>query len=197
MRLEELRDEAKECRKCSLWKGRTQVVFGVGNNQADLMFVGEAPGYYEDVQGEPFVGPAGQLLTKMLAAIGLKRADVYITNVLKCRPPNNRDPLPVEVEVCVPFYLNQQIEIIKPKIVSTLGNYATRVMLKKNVSISKVRGQQFKGDGYFIFPIYHPAAILRNANLLPTLETDFQELKKLLEEGVEPPPSEASQMSLF
>jgi DNA polymerase len=192
--LEELAEEVKNCRKCPLFKSRTQVVFGVGSPQADLIFVGEAPGYYEDVQGEPFVGPAGKLLDKMINRIGLTRSQVYIANVIKCRPPNNRDPLPLEVETCLP-YLGKQIEIIKPKVVCALGNHAARSLLKKSVSISRERGRKIEAGKYYLFLTYHPAAILRNANLLPILEKDFDALGEILKEP--PPRPEPSQMSLF
>jgi len=144
------------------------------------MLVGEAPGYYEDKEGRPFVGAAGQLLDKLLNSIGLKREEVYIANVLKCRPPDNRDPNPEEIEACE-SYLLKQIEIIKPKVICTLGNFATRVLLQKNVNISKVRGQQFQADNYLIFPIYHPAAALHARVNLTALEEDFKKLKKVLE----------------
>lgn len=194
--LEEFHQQIKDCQKCSLSKTRTNLVFGVGNPEAKLMFVGEAPGYYEDQQGEPFVGAAGQLLDKLLASIGLARDDVYIANVLKCRPPGNRDPLPEEIETCKP-YLFEQIEIIKPKVVATLGNFSTRLILDKAVSISKVHGQKLQGNGYYIFPIYHPAAALYMRTTLNDLEKDFLSLKELLGEGVEPPPEEPEQMGLF
>jgi len=192
--LEELAEEVKNCQKCSLFKSRTQVVFGVGSAEADLMFVGEAPGYYEDVQGEPFVGPAGKLLDKMIERIGLTRSQVYIANVIKCRPPNNRDPLPLEVETCFP-YLQKQIETIKPKVVCALGNHAARTLLKRNISISRERGKKIEAGEYYLFLTYHPAAILRNANLLPVLEKDFDMLEKILKEP--PPKPKPSQMSLF
>ncbi len=196
MTLEEFYEEIKDCQKCPLEKTRTNFVFGVGADNADLMFVGEAPGYYEDKQGEPFVGAAGQLLDKLLASIGLDRSKVYIANVLKCRPPQNRDPSPEEIEICKP-YLFKQIELIKPKIICTLGNHATRTILNKNISISKVHGTLFKGDGYFIFPIYHPAAALYMRTTLEALEKDFLKLKDLLEKSVDPLPEELKQMELF
>lgn len=183
--LEEFYLEIKNCQKCSLAKTRTHLVFGVGNENSELMFVGEAPGYYEDQQGEPFVGAAGQLLDRLLAVIGLSRKEVYIGNVLKCRPPNNRDPLPEEVETCKP-YLFEQIQIIAPKIIATLGAHATRLLLNKNVSMSQVHGKKLEGKGYYIFPIYHPAAALYNRTTLTTLEEDFQILKTILEQGVTP-----------
>lgn len=194
--LREFYERIKDCRKCPLAKGRTQVVFGVGSENADLMFIGEAPGYYEDQQGEPFVGAAGQLLDKLLASIGLTRNEVYIANIIKCRPPQNRDPLPEEVEACKP-YLYKQIEMIAPKIICTLGNHATRVLLNKNVSISRVHGRKFGGNNYYIFPIYHPAAALHMRTNLSALEEDFLKLKEFLARGVEPPPKEPEQMGLF
>ncbi len=196
MNLSELREEVENCKKCTLYQSRNKLVFGVGSETADIMFVGEAPGYYEDIQGEPFVGAAGQLLDKLLRSIGLTRQDVYIGNVLKCRPPDNRDPLPEEIEACVPF-LYKQIEIIKPKIVCTLGNYATRVILGKTVNISAIRGKKTLGRGYYVFPTYHPAAVLRNPNMIATLERDFQEIKRMLQEKVEVPPPQPEQMELF
>jgi len=193
--LEELKAEALNCQACPLSRlGRRQVVFGVGNEKADLMFVGEAPGYWEDVEGEPFVGPAGKLLTKMINSIGLERSEVYITNVVKCRPPENRDPEPEEVSVCVPRYLKKQIEIIKPRVIVTLGNHATKTLLGRASGITLLRGKKFQASNYFIFPTYHPAAILRNANLLKVFAEDFQTLKEILKEE---PPKEPAQLTLF
>ncbi|HDP70079.1 MAG TPA: uracil-DNA glycosylase [Actinobacteria bacterium] len=177
--LAELYEELKDCKKCSLGKTRTNLVFGFGDENADLMFVGEAPGRNEDIQGKPFVGAAGQLLDKLLNSIGLERSQAYIANVLKCRPPQNRDPLPHEIEVCKPFLL-EQIEIIKPKVVCTLGRFATQVILDKNVTISKVRGKCFDGNGHYIFPIYHPAAALYQRTNLVDLKADFLKLKEIL-----------------
>lgn len=197
--LEELYNEIKDCQKCALGKTRTKLVFGVGSEKAELVFVGEAPGYHEDQQGEPFVGAAGQLLDKLLASIVLSRAQTYIANVLKCRPPQNRDPLPEEVEVCRP-HLFEQIEIIKPRIVCTLGRHATQLLLNKNVSMTKVHGQKFAGTGYTIFPIYHPAAALYARTTMTALEEDFLKLGELLKADPEPPPEksvEVQQMGLF
>jgi DNA polymerase len=196
MTLKELEEKVKTCSKCALCPGRTNVVFGDGNDNADLVFVGEAPGYYEDKEGKPFVGAAGQLLTKLLNSIGLDRSQVYITNILKCRPPNNRDPLPEEIEVCKPI-LYEQLSIIKPKVVATLGAYSTKLLLKKHVSISKVHGQNFTVDGINIFPIFHPAAALYNRTNLAGLEEDFRKLKALLEENNPPESSFQTQGSLF
>jgi len=180
VKLAELYEQIKDCAKCKeLVENRTNMVFGTGREDADIVFVGEAPGYYEDQQGEPFVGAAGRLLTRLLADIGLKREDVYICNVLKCRPPNNRDPLPEEIENCKP-YLLKQLEIIKPKIICTLGNFATQVILDKKIPISRVRGKPIKKGESIVFPIYHPAAALHRNGILDPLMEDFQTLKKVL-----------------
>jgi DNA polymerase len=144
------------------------------------MFVGEAPGFYEDQQGVPFIGAAGKLLTKLLESVGLSREDIYIANVVKCRPPNNRDPQPDEINTCKPFLL-QQIQIIKPKLVCSLGNFATHVLLGRKVGITKVRGQTFHLPEFILFPLLHPAAALHQGNLLVPLREDFQKLKGVLE----------------
>ncbi len=181
--------EASTCTKCKLSGGRTQVVYGTGNPEADLMFIGEGPGYYEDKQGEPFVGAAGQLLNKMLEEIGIRREDVYICNVVKCRPPGNRDPLPEEVDACTPW-LREQIALVDPRVIVTLGNFATRFMLDKPVSISRVRGQRFALEGRTVIPTFHPAAILRGggeaSSQMTALRTDFQEMKAALAEMPQP-----------
>jgi uracil-DNA glycosylase len=179
MDLAELKTSLHDCRRCRLSSGRTQVVFGTGNPQADIMFVGEAPGFYEDRQGEPFVGAAGKLLTELLQSVGLSRSDIFIANVIKCRPPNNRDPLPDEIETCKPFLL-QQIECIKPKLVCTLGNFATQTLLGKKVGITKVRGQVIRLPNFNVFPLLHPAAALHQGNLRGPLLEDFQTLKSIL-----------------
>jgi uracil-DNA glycosylase len=185
MSLEDLARSASTCTKCRLSTGRTQVVFGVGSSRAEVMFIGEGPGYYEDKQGEPFVGAAGQLLTKMLAEIGLRRADVYIANVVKCRPPGNRDPLPDEIEACRP-YLEGQLDSIRPRVIVTLGNFATRVILDRQVSISRVRGQRFTVEGRAVIPTFHPAAILRGGGEASTqmaaLRSDFRLVRDILDE---------------
>jgi uracil-DNA glycosylase family 4 len=187
--LQEAAHEASACTKCRLAGGRTQVVYGTGNADADLMFIGEGPGYYEDKQGEPFVGAAGQLLNRMLEEIGVRRSDVYIANVIKCRPPGNRDPLPEEVDACTPW-LHEQIALIEPRVIVTLGNFATRFVLDKPVSISRVRGQRFPQEGRTIIPTFHPAAILRGGGEASTqmvaLRSDFQEIKRALAEVPEP-----------
>ena len=187
--LQEAAHEASDCTKCRLSGGRTQVVYGTGNPDADLMFIGEGPGYYEDKQGEPFVGAAGQLLNKMLEEIGVRRADVRITNVILCRPPGNRDPMPDEVETCTPW-LREQIALVDPRVIVTLGNFASRFMLDKPVSISRVRGQRFPFEGRTVIPTFHPAAILRGGGEASTqmaaLRSDFQEIKRALAEIPEP-----------
>jgi DNA polymerase len=196
--LEELAGLAATCTRCRLAQGRTQVVFGVGSPTADVVFVGEGPGYYEDKQGEPFVGAAGQLLTRMLGEIGLRREDVYICNVVKCRPPGNRDPLPDEIESCRPF-LQGQLEAIRPRVVVTLGNFATRVILDRQVSISRVRGQRFTVEGRTVIPTFHPAAILHgggeSSSQMAALRADFAEIKAVI---AEPPPVPVEQqLGLF
>lgn len=165
--------------------GRTQVVFGVGNPHASVMFVGEAPGFNEDQQGEPFVGAAGKLLNDLLQSAGLSRSDIYIANVIKCRPPNNRDPELDEVETCKPF-LMQQIAMIRPKLVCTLGNWATQTLLERKVGITKVKGQAFYMKDFVIFPLLHPAAALHQGNLLDTLKADFKKLKEFLDKNTKP-----------
>jgi uracil-DNA glycosylase len=159
-RLREIAAEAATCTKCRLSAGRTQVVFSDGSDEADLMFIGEGPGYHEDQQGLPFVGAAGQLLNRLLGEIGLRREEVYITNVVLCRPPGNRDPMPDELESCRP-YLESQISLVDPKVIVTLGNFATRVILGRPVAISRVRGQKQVVNGRLVIPTYHPAAVLR------------------------------------
>ncbi len=193
--MESLQEEIKGCRKCPLADSRTNVVVGDGSTSADTLFVGEAPGFYEDREGKPFVGAAGQLLERLLRSIGLTRADVYIANVLKCRPPQNRDPLPEEIEACKPF-LFRQIEIIKPKVICTLGNFATRLILEKNVSISQVRGKKIIHGSHVVFPIFHPAAALHASTNLSSLEEDFRKLKAVLAEPTEIQP-QPEQRSLF
>jgi uracil-DNA glycosylase len=171
----------KDCQKCALAAGRTQVVCGDGNPQAEIMFVGEAPGYYEDRAGIPFVGAAGKLLDRLLEEIGLRRADVFIANVVKCRPPQNRDPHPEEVEACQP-YLFHQIGLITPRVVCTLGNFATQLLLGKKVGITKVRGQPFQMQGYVVFPMLHPAAALHREQLRGAVRDDFQRLRAFLDQ---------------
>ena len=209
--LQDLQTSLHNCQRCKLAKlGRTQVVFGVGNPHASIMFVGEAPGFNEDQQGEPFVGAAGKLLNDLLQSAGLSRSEIYIANVIKCRPPNNRDPESDEVETCKPF-LMEQIALIKPKLVCTLGNWATQTLMERKVGITKVRGQAFYMKDFVMFPLFHPAAALHQGNLLPSLKEDFKKLKQYLEkmqkaavgvssrDGTTTPAEEdtAAQMTLF
>jgi DNA polymerase len=182
--LTELAADAAVCTKCPLAETRTQVVFGVGDPSADLVFVGEGPGAEEDRQGIPFVGRAGQLLTRLVEGIGLTRDRVYICNVVKCRPPGNRDPLPVEIDACRP-YLEAQLDFLAPRVVVTLGNFATRLLTGTKLGITKVRGQEFpfRGDAVLI-PTLHPAAVLRNGGTaLAESRADFVLVKRALARG--------------
>jgi uracil-DNA glycosylase len=184
-------DEVAGCTRCALAKGRTQVVFGAGSPTADLMFVGEAPGFHEDKQGIPFVGQAGKLLEKLLTGIGLARSDVYIANVLKCRPPGNRDPQPEEIEACE-THLFRQIELIKPVVIATLGNFATKLLSGRPTGITRVHGQEqdatLGGRKVLLYPLYHPAAALYTPTMLKVLEADFARLPELLGRELVPPP---------
>ncbi|MCS7008162.1 MAG: uracil-DNA glycosylase [Gaiellaceae bacterium] len=172
------------CTRCALARGRTQVVFGTGNPDADLMLVGEAPGFHEDQQGVPFVGQAGKLLERLLAGIGLARSDVYIANVLKCRPPGNRDPLPEEIAACEP-HLFRQIELVEPRIVATLGNFATKLLSGRPAGITRVHGHEQEvtlgSRTVLLYPLYHPAAALYTPSMLKVLEEDFARIPTLLE----------------
>ena len=178
------------CERCRLAQGRTQVVFGSGSPDADLMFVGEAPGFHEDQQGVPFVGQAGKLLDKLLAGIGFTRADVFVANVLKCRPPGNRDPQPDEIEACE-AHLFRQIELIEPKVVATLGNFATKLLSGRSLGITRVHGQEQEvtlgGRSVLLYPIYHPAAALYTPAMLKVLESDFARIPSLLDGEVAGP----------
>jgi DNA polymerase len=184
-------DSVANCTRCRLAQGRTQVVFGSGSPTADLMFVGEAPGFHEDQQGVPFVGQAGKLLEQLLAEIGLARSDVYIANVLKCRPPGNRDPQPDEIEACE-GHLFRQIELIEPKVVATLGNFATKLLSGRPLGITRVHGQEQEvrlgGRNVLLYPLYHPAAALYTPKMLEVLQSDFARLPDLLGRVVAPPP---------
>jgi uracil-DNA glycosylase len=190
--LVQLYREVQSCRRCPLYATRTQVVFGAGNADADLMFVGEAPGFHEDQQGIPFVGAAGKLLDKLLDEIGLQRGDVFIANVLKSRPPGNRDPQLEEIEACRP-YLTRQIELIEPRVICTLGNFSTKLLTRRSDGITRVHGRPqdhvIAGLPIRIYPIYHPAAGLRSTSMLETLREDFQRLPALLE-AARPAPEE-------
>jgi uracil-DNA glycosylase family 4 len=187
--LKTIEGEVKACRKCDLWKSRKNPVAGEGKSDAAVMFIGEAPGYWEDVRGRPFVGAAGKLLDEMLLGIGLSRSEVYIANILKCRPPDNRDPLPFEVEACTPF-LDRQIQIIEPRLIVPLGRHSTSYILSKAglkevEGITRLRGKVYAVDvlglRVFVIPTYHPAAALYNAKYRDGLEGDFQLLGLELE----------------
>jgi uracil-DNA glycosylase family 4 len=184
-------DQVAGCTRCRLAQTRTQVVFGVGDPQADLMFVGEAPGFHEDQQGLPFVGQAGKLLDRLLEGIGLSRQAVYIANVLKCRPPGNRDPAPDEIESCEP-HLFRQIELIQPLVIATLGNFATKLLSGKQLGITRVHGQEqpttIAGRQVLLYPLYHPAAALYTPAMLRVLEEDFRRIPELLGRGSTPAP---------
>jgi uracil-DNA glycosylase family 4 len=177
----DLEREALTCTKCPLAASRTQVVFGVGDPHADLLFVGEGPGEQEDLTGEPFVGRAGRLLTSLIEGIGLSRGQVYIANVVKCRPPGNRDPEPLEIESCRP-YLEAQVEFIDPKVVVTLGNFATKLLLSTKDGITKLRGREFPfREGAVLIPVFHPSAVLRNGGTaLAQARADFVVIKRAL-----------------
>lgn len=193
--LQTFHESIKHCQRCSLAGGRTQVVCGSGTSQAEMMFVGEAPGFYEDRRGVPFVGAAGKLLDRLLQDIGLQRRDIFITNVVKCRPPQNRNPRPEEVEACQP-YLFKQIELVKPRVLCTLGNFATQLLLGKKVGITKVRGQPFQVKDFFVFPMLHPAAALHREPFQQAIREDFRRLRAFLDTAPQPASSSA-QMPLL
>jgi uracil-DNA glycosylase len=190
--LERLADEWRGCAKCALASSRTQVVVGTGDPDADLMFVGEAPGFHEDRQGAPFVGQAGKVLERLLQTIGLSRPQVYIANVLKCRPPGNRDPLPDEIEACE-GHLFAQVELIRPMVVCTLGNFATKLLSGQPHGITRVHGKpqplRIGGVDLVLYPIFHPAAALYTPAMMTTLEGDFARLPELLSGPVAAPPA--------
>ena len=186
------------CTQCPLSQDRNHAVPGEGSLSADIMFIGEAPGFYEDRDGRPFVGPSGQLLEEMLGKIGLSRRDVYITNMIKCRPPNNRDPLPGELESCQ-SYLDQQIEMISPKVIVTLGRFSFSKFFPGE-AISRARGKPRKWRHLMVYPMYHPAAALHNPGLRPAIEIDFSNLPGIIAQaGVpdKPEPAQARQLSMF
>jgi len=178
--LEDIKKEIVHCQKCSLSTTRTQVVFGTGKEDAGLMLIGEAPGEEEDIKGEPFVGMAGQLLTRILNAIGLDRKDVYITNIVKCRPPHNRNPKAGEIKACKP-YLLKQISVIRPKIICTLGTFAAQTLLETGEKISQLRGRFYDYQGIKLIPTYHPAFILRYPQMKKPLWDDMQLIKRKME----------------
>ncbi len=177
--LDELRAEVAACRRCPLCDGRTQTVFGVGDPNARVLIVGEAPGKNEDAQGEPFVGAAGKYLNELLAIAGLTREEVFIANVLKCRPPSNRDPHPEEIQACTPF-LREQTRTINPEFIVTLGNFSTKFILKTDVGITRLHGTLQRAGRFKVFPIFHPAAALYDGKKREALENDFATLGELL-----------------
>jgi DNA polymerase len=178
--LDDLRELIGDCHRCELGCTRTRLVFGVGDPRARVMFVGEAPGKNEDLKGEPFVGTAGKLLDELLAHAGLQRREVYIANVLKCRPPGNRNPELIEIETCTPF-LREQIRIISPFVLVTLGNFATRFVLKTDASITRLRGTVQSAGRFTVLPIYHPAAAIYDRTKRDVLFADFERLRELLD----------------
>jgi len=181
--LDELRAELGDCQRCKLWHGRTHIVFGVGNPRATLMFVGEGPGRDEDLQAEPFVGRAGQLLTEIITkGMKLRREDVYITNVIKCRPPENRNPEPDEIAACQPFLL-RQIDIVRPKVLVALGNFAAQTLLGVKTPISRLRGNWFDYHGVKLMPTLHPAYLLRNPNDKKLVWEDIKKVMRALEDA--------------
>ena len=177
--LDEVRAEALACRKCQLCETRTTVVFGVGNPDAEVMFIGEAPGRQEDLGAEPFIGAAGKYLNTLLELAGIRREDIYIANVLQCRPPSTRDPLPEEIEVCTP-YLREQVKAINPDVLVTLGNFATRFVLKTDRGITSLRGRAYTAGRFYVLPTFHPAAAIYDQSKRPLMESDFRLLNELL-----------------
>lgn len=180
--LDELRAQVAACRWCPLADGRTQTVFGSGDPQARVLIVGEAPGKNEDLQGVPFVGAAGKYLEELLAIAGLSRDEVFIANVLKCRPPGNRDPRPEEIEACAP-YLREQTRTINPEYIVTLGNFSTKFILKTDRGITRLHGNLYQAGRFKVFPIFHPAAALYDVRKREALEEDFAKLGRLLADG--------------
>jgi DNA polymerase len=181
--LGDVKKELGDCQRCSLGRVRTNIVFGEGNPKAEIVFVGEAPGGDEDIQGRPFVGRAGQLLTRIIAAMGLKRDDVYICNILKCRPPGNRNPRPEEIAACEPFLI-RQLEAINPRVICALGTVAARTLLKTDVPITVLRGKFHSYHGIQLMPTYHPAYLLRNAGAKKQVWEDVQKIMKALPQQV-------------
>ncbi len=181
MTWDELRAACESCEKCELCKTRTNCVFGVGNINADIMFVGEAPGQQEDLSGTPFVGRAGQLLDKYLYAIDIKREDVYIANILKCRPPQNRDPRPDEEEACID-YLREQVKLINPKVIVCLGRISAMKLIKPDFKITQEHGMWFKKGNYLMTAVYHPAALLRDPRKKEDMLRDMQRIKEKIQE---------------
>ena len=194
-----LAEQIAICPKCELSKTRIRAVPGEGNPNADIVFIGEGPGFHEDQQARPFVGPAGKFLDELLTSIGLRRADVYIGNVIKCRPPNNRDPLPGEIAACKPW-LDQQLEILKPRVIVTLGRFSMSRYFPGQ-AISRIHGQPRRVDDVTVVPMYHPAAALHQASLRHTIEDDFKKLPAILAEALQeeakPREPEPTQMQLM
>jgi DNA polymerase len=188
--LEELHQRIAACPDCDLCRTRTHAVPGEGPPNAEVLFVGEAPGFYEDQQARPFVGPAGRFLDELIASIGLRRDQVFITNVVKCRPPNNRDPLPGEIDACRK-HLQRQIELIQPRVIVSLGRYSLAWFFPRD-AISKVHGQAKVRDGVYFIPMYHPAAALHAGNLRKVIEEDFRKIPAVLERAREAPPEQAA-----
>ncbi len=185
--LEKIKERVFECKKCRLWEGKKNYVFGEGNPNAEIIFVGEAPGAEEDSQGRPFVGEAGQLLTRIISAMGFRREEVYIGNIIKCRPPGNRTPLKEEIEACK-NYIFEQIEIIKPKIIITLGSTPLITLYGKNIPITKVRGKWFEWRGIPVMPTFHPAYLVRNPQSKELKKLVWEDVKECLKKlGKEPP----------
>jgi DNA polymerase len=178
--LAEVRKELGDCKRCKLYRARRTIVFGEGNEKSSLMVIGEGPGYDEDVQGKPFVGRAGQLLTKILQSINLPREEVYITNVVKCRPPQNRNPEPDEIQSCHPF-LTKQITVIQPKIICALGTFSAQTLLKTDTKITALRGKLFDLDGITVIPTYHPAFLLRNPERKREVWEDMKKIAELMQ----------------
>jgi DNA polymerase len=197
--LEEAALAASTCTRCRLAETRTQVVYGAGDPNADLVFIGEAPGFHEDAKGVPFVGAAGQLLDKLLAEVGIRRDDVHISNTVLCRPPGNRDPRPDETEACRPW-LDERLGIIDPTVIVTLGNWATRYVLGPSISISRVRGQRFTWQGRTVIPTFHPAAVLHGggegSRQMAQMRADLLEIRAALDEHRTPVVLE-EQLGLF
>ncbi|MFU8795747.1 MAG: uracil-DNA glycosylase [Dehalococcoidia bacterium] len=195
--LARLYEEIRACQQCELAQHRTQAVPGEGAEDADLLFIGEAPGWHEDQQGRPFVGPAGQFLEQLLASIGLSREEVYIANVVKCRPPQNREPLPAEIEACRKW-LDHQVELIRPRMIVTLGRHSLSRYFP-NETIGKAHGNPRQLDGVLYYPMYHPAAALHQGSLRQTIEKDMLRIPQILAQGKEGPPDadQERQLSLF
>ncbi len=193
--IDAVRSQALVCTRCTLAQGRTQVVWAAGNLDSEVLFIGEAPGFHEDKEGVPFVGAAGKLLDTLMGEVGLDRSKVAIVNVLKCRPPGNRDPLPDEIESCRP-YLEAQLEHMRPAVIVTLGNFATRFMLEQQIGITRARGQRFSKRGATVIPTFHPAAALRGGKFngvstIDAMRQDFGLVRRTLDERARPPEPQA------